>query len=115
MHASSQSSPRPKQRASGKLASVGRGKDDRVARLFGGDTGGREAGDHVVKVVVARQKDGGVSQGGGSLRRRRRAGALPRIRAEVVVIAACRQEGCGGAEVGHEAEAEDVAIKPDRL
>ena len=79
---------------------------------------GMPACDHAVQRVGQRRpgriEDRGVKQPGGARRRRMAAFALPGVEADVVVIAAGRDERRAGAHPLHQLEAEHAAIEAER-
>ena len=78
-------------------------------------TGLLEPVEHAVPLGRVGEHDRRVAQRGESLRRRRRAGALPGVRTDVMVVAAGGEEGGLLAELRHEVEAEHVAVEGDRV
>ena len=75
----------------------------------------RGAGEHPLARGLVGEHDRRPQQGGASRRRRGGTGALPAVGADVMVVAAGAEERCGGAELRHQSEAEDVAVEADAL
>ncbi len=71
--------------------------------------------EHAVPLGRVGEHDRHLPQRGGAVRRRRSSGALPRVRADVVVVATGGEERGLLTELCHEAEAEHVAVEGDRF
>lgn len=88
--------------------------DSVVRRAIEGDAGGLKTSQGVAQILALRVEDGRVEEAGGARGGWTAAEAFPGVQADVMMIAARRDEGRLRAEALHQREAEHAAIERQR-
>ena len=97
-----------------RIAQIQRLADSVVRRAVEGDAGGLKTSQGIAQILALRIEDGCVQEAGGARGGWAAVEAFPGIQADVMMIAARRNEGRLRAEALHQREAEHAAIERQR-